>query len=58
MKTSSYVKELLVDNDDIVIRGFLAGNVKCATIFVDGLVNREIIDRGCNKTSYGRDTAI
>lgn len=40
-----YVKKLLVDNDDIVIRSFFAGNVKCATIFVDGLVNREIIDR-------------
>jgi len=40
-----YITELLVDNDDIVIRNFLAGNIRCATIFVDGLVNREIIDR-------------
>ncbi|BCS80642.1 spore germination protein [Anaerocellum diazotrophicum] len=41
----NYLKEVLIDNDDIVIREFLAGDVKCATVFVDGLVNREIIDR-------------
>lgn len=40
-----YVKELFVDNDDIVIRRFFVGNVKCVIIFVDGFVNREIIDR-------------
>ncbi|ABP66610.1 spore germination protein [Caldicellulosiruptor changbaiensis] len=40
-----YIKELLVDNDDIVYREFYCMNVKCATVFVDGLVSREIIDR-------------
>ncbi|WAM32244.1 spore germination protein [Caldicellulosiruptor naganoensis] len=41
----NYLKELLVDNDDIVYREFYCTNVKCATVFVDGFVSREIIDR-------------
>lgn len=40
-----YLKELLIDNDDIVIREFYCKNVRCATVFVDGLVSRELIDR-------------
>jgi len=40
-----YIKDLLVDNDDIVFREFYCMNVRCTTIFVDGLVSRELIDR-------------
>lgn len=41
----NYLREVLIDNDDIVIREFFAGDIKCATVFIDGLVKREIIDR-------------
>jgi len=43
----NYIKNLLVDNDDIIYREFYSINgKKVCLIFIDGLINREIMDKG------------
>jgi len=39
-----YLKELLKDNTDIVIREFFVVNVKCCLVYVDGMGDKNLID--------------
>lgn len=40
----NYLKQLLKDNTDIVIREFYAVNVKCCVVYVDGMGDKNLID--------------
>jgi len=40
----SYLKQLLKDNSDIVMREFYVVNMKCCLIYVDGMADKNLID--------------
>ncbi|MEZ0536747.1 spore germination protein [Caldicellulosiruptoraceae bacterium PP1] len=44
-KNINYIKNLLKDNDDIIYREFICLNTHVSIIYIDGLVNRELIDK-------------